>query len=85
MAKAPPIHDPIDLWFRLRDGMFNEPGVSAPGARPPTLRDACYAHVLSLRTRETEMTPETIEAFVNGLELGAISVLRKAWEARPKT
>jgi hypothetical protein len=69
----------IDVWFRLRDGMLIE-AKTPSGARPPSLRDACYAYALSLR-RDTQATPETIESFVNGLELGAIFALREAWEA----
>jgi hypothetical protein len=71
----------IDTWFRLRDGMLIK-GKTPTGARPPSLRDACYAVALSRRTAGTDATPETIEAYVNGLELGALSALRAAWEAR---
>lgn len=71
----------IDTWFRLRDRMLRE-GTPADGnaLRPPSLRDACYASVLAMRNKDTETTPETIEAFVNGLELGAMGALRHAWE-----
>ena len=67
----------MDVWFRLRDGMALEDKTPA-GVRPPSLRDACYAWALAQR-RDTETTPETIEAFVNGLELGAMNALRDAW------
>ena len=68
----------IDVWFRLRDGMLIE-GKTPTGARPPSIRDACYAFALSSRTN-SECPPETIEAYVNGLELGAMSAVREAWE-----
>ena len=70
-----------DIWFRLGDGMLIE-GKTPTGARPPSLRDACYAHALAMRRADSETTPETIEAFVNGLELGAMSALRDAWKRR---
>jgi hypothetical protein len=72
----------IDIWFRLRDQMMRDGTPAAPSAlRPPSLRNACYAYALAMRT-QTETTPETIEAFVNGLELGALSSLRTVWEGR---
>lgn len=72
----------IDLYFRLRDQMMREgTPVVATALRPPSLRDACYAQALAMRNPNSETTPETIEAFVNGLELGALSALRSAWEA----
>jgi hypothetical protein len=72
----------IDVWFQLRDGMLIE-GKTPTGARPPALRDAIYAYVLAQRT-DAGTTPETIEAFVNGIELAAISSLRDAWSKRNK-
>jgi|HubBroStandDraft_4_1064222.scaffolds.fasta_scaffold00038_45 hypothetical protein len=76
-------NDIVETWFRLRDQMMREGLPAAPTAlRPPSLRDACYASALAMRTKDTETTPETIEAFVNGLELGAISALRRAWDAQ---
>ena len=69
----------IETWFRLRDAMFANPQ-TAVGARPPSLREACYAVTLAQRNKETATTPETIEAFVNGLELGAMMALRTAWD-----
>jgi hypothetical protein len=71
----------IDAWFRLRDGMLIE-GKTPTGARPPSLRDACYAYVLANRVASILTSEETIEAFVNGLEMGALSSLREAWEER---
>jgi hypothetical protein len=68
----------VDTWFRLRDGMLIE-GKTPSGARPPSLRDACYAYALANRTM-VDTSPETIESFVNGLELGAMGALRHAWE-----
>lgn len=73
----------VETWFRLRDEMLRSGPEAASAMRPPSLRDACYAETLAHRT-QMESTPETIEAFVNGLELGAISALREAWNARPK-
>jgi hypothetical protein len=74
-------NDIIETWFRLRDRMVRE-GLPAEASaiRPPSLRDACYAWALAMRTIEGT-TPETIESFVNGLELGALSALREAWKA----
>jgi hypothetical protein len=74
------VNDVIETWFRLRDGMFIE-NKTPTGARPPSLRDACYACALAVRSN-ADTTPETIESFVNGLELGALLALREAWEAR---
>jgi hypothetical protein len=69
----------VDLWFRLRDQMMKTMGAQSGSAiRPPSLRDAAYAHVLAMRNA-SETTEETIEAFVNGLELGAMQALRGAW------
>jgi hypothetical protein len=70
----------IDVWFRLRDGMLVE-DKTPTGVRPPSLRDAVYAHVLASRTA-TETDPETVEAFVNGIEIGAMAALRDAWNKR---
>ena len=68
----------IDIWFRLRDAMLAT-GETAVGARPPSLRESCYAYALAMRTASIA-SPELVESFVNGLELGAISALRAAWE-----
>jgi hypothetical protein len=73
----------IDTWFALGDGMLIE-GKTPSGARPPSLRDACYAWALSRRTADTAADPGTIESFVNGLELGALSALREAWNAKKR-
>ena len=71
----------IDSWFRLRDHMLRAGTPAEPTAlRPPSLREACYAYALAMRNKDTATTPETIEAFVNGLELGAMGQLRHAWE-----
>jgi hypothetical protein len=59
--------------------MVREGLPAGPSAiRPPSLRDACYAYALAQRTA-TGIDEETIESFVNGLELGAMSALRSAW------
>jgi hypothetical protein len=71
----------IDVWFALRDRTLVE-GKTPSGARPPSLRDAIYAWVLSQRSIDIATTPDTVEAYVNGLELGAMSALRDAWEKR---
>jgi DNA-binding transcriptional regulator YdaS (Cro superfamily) len=71
--------DIIETWFRLLDGMLTK-AKTPTGARPPSLRDACYAVALSRRTAGTDTSPETIEAYVNGLELGALHALREAWD-----
>ncbi len=70
----------IDGWFALRDLLLIN-GQTPTGARPPSLRDACYAYALSLRGYQ-RCEPQTIEAFVNGLELGTIDLLRKVWNER---
>lgn len=57
-------------------------GKTPSGARPPSLRDACYAVVLAMRNPSTEVDPETIESYVNGLELGSLDALREAWAKR---
>jgi hypothetical protein len=70
----------VDLWFRLKDQMILHglpQGASA--VRPPSLRDATYAYVLSMVNPANPPTPELTESFVNGLELGALSALRIAW------
>ena len=69
----------VDLWFRLRDQMMKTMAAQEGNAiRPPSLRDAAYAYVLASRNAN-ETSEETIEAYVNGLELGAIGALRMAW------
>jgi hypothetical protein len=70
----------VDVWFRLKDHMIERAGEGS-SIRPPSLRDAAYAYVLAIRNAN-ETSEETIEAFVNGLELGAISALREAWALR---
>lgn len=70
----------IDAWFRLAAAMPSQP-TAATALRPPSLRDACYAYTLSIRSA-SETTPETIESFVNGLELGALIALQQAWKKR---
>jgi hypothetical protein len=67
----------LQTWFRLRDAMLRTGPEAASAKRPPSLRDACYAYALAHRT-QVDTTPETIESFVNGLELGAISAIRAA-------
>lgn len=71
----------IDTWFELRGEMLRAMPDAASALRPPSLRDACYAYALSQRSA-SETTPATIESFVNGLELGAMTALREAWEAK---
>lgn len=71
----------IDTWFELRDAMLRALPNAASALRPPSLRDACYAFALSQRTG-MDTSPETVEAFVNGVELGAMSALREAWDKR---
>lgn len=73
----------IDLWFRLRDGMLERAlPADSTALRPPSLREACYAYALAERVASVMTSGETIEAFVNGLELGAMAALRKAWDFR---
>jgi hypothetical protein len=70
----------IDTWFRLRAQMLEKTLPNAPSAvRPPSLRDACYAWVLSQRNC-TDTSPEVIESYVNGLELGTMLAIKAAWE-----
>lgn len=66
--------DIVEVWLDLCRKATLTPG-SPVAWRPPSLRDACYAWALSQRTA-TETDPAMIEAFVNGLELGAISKIR---------
>ena len=74
----------VDLWFRLREQMMKTMAAQPANAiRPPSLRDAAYAYVLASRGA-SETSEETIESFVNGLELGAMQALRMAWELRKK-
>lgn len=70
----------VDLWFRLKDEMIQH-GLPQPSnaIRAPSLRDAAYAHALAMRNAKNPPTPEMIESFVNGLELGALAALRIAW------
>ena len=72
----------LEIWFRLRDRMMREGLPASPSAiRPPSLRDAAYAYALAMRT-ENDSDEETIESFVNGLELGAMAKIRELWEGR---
>jgi hypothetical protein len=73
----------IDLWFDLKARMIND-GLPAPSTaiRPPSLRDAAYAYTLSIVSPENPMPPMLVESFVNGLELGSMVALKKAWEAQ---
>jgi hypothetical protein len=71
----------VETWFSLRDAMLRTGPEAATAIRPPSLRDAAYALALSQRTT-APTTPETIEAYVNGLELGALAALRDAWRKR---
>lgn len=80
MTEKPRPDDVVPLWFYLRDQMMKEGG-QAINLRPPSLRDACYAATLSHRG-EGRIEPETVEAFVNGLELGALTAIRLVWEDR---
>lgn len=82
-VRPPPPEYLIDLWFQLRDGMFfKNDGANASGLRPPSLRDAAYAYAMSMQVGLLE--PEMVEAFVNGLEIGAMSMLKSAWDKRAK-
>jgi hypothetical protein len=65
----------LTTWFRLRDAMLRTGPEAASAMRPPSLRDACYAFALAHRSR-VDTTPEMIESFVNGLELGAMAAIR---------
>jgi hypothetical protein len=70
----------IDLWFRLKDQMLETMAAQHGNAiRPPSLRDAAYAYVISMRNADNPPPAEMTEAFVNGLELGALSRLRETW------
>lgn len=73
----------IDVWFELCDLQMRVEGQTPSGARPPSLRDAIYAWALAHRSM-SDTSPETIESYVNGVELGAMSALRDAWEKRNK-
>jgi hypothetical protein len=66
----------LQTWFKLRDDMLRVGPQAASAMRPPSLRDACYAFALAHRSR-IDTTPETIESFVNGLELGAMAAIRQ--------
>jgi hypothetical protein len=66
----------LQTWFRLRDAMLRTGPEAASAMRPPSLRDACYAFAIAHRLR-AETTPESIESFVNGLELGAMAAIRE--------
>jgi hypothetical protein len=66
----------LTTWFRLRDAMLRTGPEAASAMRPPSLRDACYAYALAHRSK-VDTTPEMIESFVNGLELGAMAAIRE--------
>jgi hypothetical protein len=66
----------LTTWFKLRDDMLRVGPQSASAMRPPSLRDACYAFALAHRSK-VDTTPELIESFVNGLELGAMAAIRE--------
>lgn len=70
----------VDTWFQLYESRLSQPA-SPDERRPPSLRDACYASALALRAN-LDTTPDIIEAFVNGLELGAMMALRAAWREK---
>jgi hypothetical protein len=66
----------LDVWLGMCARTEEEyDRRNAVSLRPPSLRDAAYAYVLSART-DAETTPEMIESFVNGLELGAVAKIR---------
>jgi hypothetical protein len=67
----------IATWFKLRDDMLRVGPQAASAMRPPSLRDACYAYALAHRSH-FDTTPEMIESFVNGLEIGALGFIRTA-------
>jgi hypothetical protein len=81
MPEKPQPDDIIPLWFHLCDQMIAEGGQGV-NLRPPSLRDACYAYALAHRTADILTSEETVEAFVNGLELGALTHLMTVWEGR---
>jgi hypothetical protein len=66
----------LQTWFRLRDAMLRTGPEAASAMRPPSLRDACYAYAMAHRSK-IDTTPEMIESFVNGLELGAMAAIRE--------
>lgn len=70
----------VDFWFMLFDQHLLE-SKTLGGAPPPSLRDACYARARGMRSGP-DADPEIIENFVNGLEMGAMSALRDAWNKR---
>jgi hypothetical protein len=74
----------IDVWFELHNAMWDKQQVGgAPALRPPALREACYIYVVETQAFKAGVDPQTVEAFVNGLELGAMSALRAAWNPSP--
>lgn len=70
----------VETWVRLRKAMLRAPA-QAVQLRPPSLRDACYSYCLATRSKN-DASPEIIEAYVNGLELGASLALIAAWEEK---
>jgi hypothetical protein len=75
------MNDVVETWFKMRDAMLQgKEGVQAPALRPPSLRYCCYAVLVSQGTFKPGTSTEIIESYVNGLELGALDALRRAWE-----
>jgi hypothetical protein len=71
----------VDVWFRLKDQMIDQSlPQQASAVRPPSLRDAAYAYVLAHRASGILTSEETIESYINGLELGAMAALRPLWD-----
>jgi hypothetical protein len=83
-VKPPPPDYLIDLWFDLRKEMFfKAEGANAEGLRPPSLRDAAYNYAASI-LMVTPLDPHMMEAFVNGLEIGAMAQIKELWDKRNK-
>jgi hypothetical protein len=72
----------LATWFKLRAAMLRTGPQAASAMRPPSLRDACYAYALAHRS-QFDTTPELIESFVNGLELGAMASIREKFGWAP--
>jgi|HubBroStandDraft_5_1064220.scaffolds.fasta_scaffold181656_3 hypothetical protein len=74
----------IDVWFELGDltaKSYARDERSPTIFRPPSLRNAIYAWVLARRT-DAGTSPETVESYVNGIELGSMMALHDAWKKR---
>jgi len=83
VSEPPPPDYLIDLWFDLRREMFfKAEGVTAGGLRPPSLRDAAYNYAASMSVGPLD--PHMMEAFVNGLEIGAMAKIKELWDKRNK-